>query len=239
VSGLDFSVDGSVATMTLNRPDKANALDAALVELLHSAFDAAVEAKVRLLVMRGAGRNFCAGFDFSGFEELPVSELGWRFIRIEQFLQKLFHAPFETMALAQGGCFGAGADLVAACGTAVAAADAKFRMPGWRFGLALGTRRLAARVGAAQALRLLRASATLTGAEALNISLVDEVLEAAQWPERVLAQRQGALALEGAAQGRLLGILRVDTRAEDMASLIGSLCDGDLKARIAAFRGAR
>ena len=68
---------------------------------------------------------------------------------------------------------------------------------------------------------------------------MDEVLEAAQWPERVLAQRQGALALEGAAQGRLLGILRVDTRAEDMASLIGSLCDGDLKARIAAFRGAR
>jgi hypothetical protein len=88
-------------------------------------------------------------------------------------------------------------------------------------------------------LRLLRASATLTCAEALNISLVDEALEATHWPERVLSQRQGALVLEGVAQGRLLGILREDTRAEDMASLIGSLCDGDLKARIAAFRSAR
>jgi len=239
VRNIDFSIEGGIASLTLNRPDKANALDASLVEDLHSAFDVALCDQARLLVLRGAGRNFCAGFDFSGFEEASVAELAWRFVRIEQFLQKLFHAPFETMALAQGGCFGAGADIVAACGTAVAAADAKFRMPGWKFGLALGTRRLAVRVGAAEALRMLRASSVLSCADALRISLVDEVLDSAQWDERVASQGLSASGLGTAAHSRLLGILRHDTRVEDMASLVGSLADGDLKARIAAFRSVR
>jgi hypothetical protein len=74
------------------------------------------------------------------------------------------------MALAQGGCFGAGADIVAACGTAVAAADAKFRMPGWKFGLALGTRRLAVRVGAAEAFGGLEASVVANPTNALQKS---------------------------------------------------------------------
>lgn len=239
MSKLAFSIAGGVATLALNRADKANALDAELVEELHSAFDDAVRERVHLMVLRGEGRNFCAGFDFSGYADLSVADLSWRFVRIEQFLQKLFHAPCPTMALAQGGCFGAGADIVAACGTVIAATDAKFRMPGWKFGLALGTRRLAARVGAAAARRFLQASAVLSAEEAVRISLADEVCEASLWGERVNAQAAIALELGAVAQERLLGILRQDSRAEDMASLVGSLCDGDLKARIAAFRNAR
>ncbi len=191
------------------------------------------------MVLRGEGRNFCAGFDFSGYADLSVAELSWRFVRIEQFLQRLFHAPFPTMALAQGGCFGAGADIVAACGTVVAARDAKFRMPGWKFGLALGTRRLAARVGAASARRVLQASSILSAEEAVRISLADEISDASLWGDCINAQAATAAELGAVAQQRLLGMLRQDTRAEDMASLVGSLCDGDLKARIAAFRNAR
>ena len=239
MSKLDLSVAGGVATLVLNRADKANALDADLVEALHSAFDDVVREQVRLLVIRGEGRNFCAGFDFSGFEDATAAELSWRFVRIEQFLQKLFHAPFATMALVHAGCFGAGADIVAACGYAIAATDAKFRMPGWKFGLALGTRRLAARVGAAAAKGVLQASAFLSAEEAARISLVDEVCDAGLWSERVRAQAATASELGAVAQNRLLGMLRQDTRAEDMASLVGSLCDGDLKSRIAAFRNAR
>jgi enoyl-CoA hydratase/carnithine racemase len=239
VSKLELSIAGGVATLALNRADKANALDADLVEALHSAFDDVVREQVRLLVIRGEGRNFCAGFDFSGFEDATAAELCWRFVRIELFLQKLFHAPFATMALAHAGCFGAGADIVTACGYAVAAVDAKFRMPGWKFGLALGTRRLAARVGAAAAGRVLQASTVLSAEEAAQISLVDEVCDAGLWEERIRAQTATASELGVVAQNRLLGMLRQDTRAEDMASLVGSLCDGDLKARISAFRNAR
>ena len=239
MSPLELSIAGGVATLALSRADKANALNADLVEALHSAFDVSVREQVRLLVIRGEGRNFCAGFDFSGFEDCSAAELSWRFVRIELFLQKLFHAPFATMALAHGGCFGAGADIVAACGTAVAATDAKFRMPGWKFGLALGTRRLAARVGAAAAERILQAAAVLGADEAARISLVDEVCDPAHWNERIKAQALAASELNSVAQRRMLCLLRQDSRAEDMASLVGSLCDGDLKGRIAAFRNAR
>ena len=118
---LEISIRDRVATLVLNRPDKANALNGSLVEALHAALDHALEVPLKLLVLRGQGRNFCAGFDFSGFESLTVAELGWRFIRIEQLLQRLTHAPCATMALAQGACYGAGADLVIACGTRIAA----------------------------------------------------------------------------------------------------------------------
>ena len=134
---------GVVTTLTLNRPDKANALSAALVEALAGAVDAAHHDGTRLLVIKGDGRNFCAGFDFGGFEDASEGDLLLRFVRIETMLQAVYHAPFATLALAQGKNFGAGVDLALACGTRIAAPGAEFRMPGLKFGLQLGTRRLA------------------------------------------------------------------------------------------------
>ncbi len=117
MSELQISRDAAATTFTLNRPDKANALNSALMESLHAGL-AAVEADgTRLLVLRGAGRNFCAGFDFGGFEETDVAELSWRFVRIEQLLQRLYHAAFDTVALARRAARSAPArDLLAACG---------------------------------------------------------------------------------------------------------------------------
>lgn len=138
---------GAVLTLTLNRPDKANALNAELVQALAAAVDTAHGDGTRLLVFKGNGRNFCAGFDFSGVEDASAGDLLLRFARIEALLQAVYHAPFATLALAQGKNFGAGVDLVLACGKRVATADAQFRMPGLKFGLQLGTRRLAARIG--------------------------------------------------------------------------------------------
>ena len=93
-------------------------------------------------------KNFSAGFDFSSTAETATEgELLRRFVRIEQLLQAIWHAPFATMALAHGLNFGAGADLFVACDVRVAAPGTTFRMPGLRFGLQLGTRRLAQRIG--------------------------------------------------------------------------------------------
>ena len=230
------SNERGVATIVLNRPGKANALDAPTVEALHAALDRAIAAPAHLIVLRAEGRNFCAGFDFSGFEDTTLSELCWRFIRIEQFLQRLAHAPCNTMALAQGGCFGAGADLVLACHERLAAPDARFRMPGWRFGLALGTRRLAARIGADGARRFLESAAILDAAAAAPARLIDAVVDRVDWQARVDAAGTGALALTPEARACLAAIVTPDTRALDMASLVESLTAGDLKARIRAFR---
>lgn len=238
MSDLESSTSDGVVTLLLRRPDKANALSSSLVEDLHGALDTALGHQPGLLVLLGDGRNFCAGFDFTGFEDLPVAELAWRFVRIEQLLQRLSHAPCATLALAQGGCFGAGADLVVACSTRVATPEARFRMPGWRFGLALGTRRLARCVGEASAMRLLEEAAVADAAMALKLGLIQEICSADAWQFRIAQVRAAAGILDADARLRLTQILTTDTRAVDMASLIESMSAGDLKSRIRRFRSA-
>ena len=111
-------------------------------------------------------------------------------------------------------------------------------MPGWKFGLALGTRRLAARIGAEAARRMLGAAQVLESAAALQLGLVTEVAASAAWADCVTRASIAAVALEPGAQARLHGLTQSDTRAADMAALIESLTEGDLKARIRAFRAA-
>ena len=239
MSELLVTREGPVTTLTLNRPDKANALSAALVEDLHEAVGHAneqVPGAPRMIVLRGEGRNFCAGFDFHGFEEQSTAELAWRLVRIEQLLQWFYHAPCATLALAQGGCFGAGADLLLACDERVVAPESRLRMPGWKFGLARGTRRLAARIGQGPARQLLRAAAVVDAPEAQRIGLATQVAEAAAWPAQIARAETAAQSLTAEAQERLHRLTLTDTRAADMAALVESLSAGDLKARIRAFR---
>ena len=161
--------DGRVTHLTLNRPQKANALSASLVEALLNAIEYAYTDGTRLLILDGNGDNFCAGFDFTAYLEAAEGDLVLRFIRIEHLLQQLHHAPFATLVLAHGKNFGAGADLVCACGLRVAAPETTFRMPGLRFGIVLGTRRLAHRIGADAARDILATSRTLAADEALRL----------------------------------------------------------------------
>lgn len=238
MSPLLIERDADVAIFTLNRPDKANALDVALVEALHAALADAIRTEVRLVVLRGAGRNFCAGFDFTGFEEASVGELSWRFVRIEQLLQGLAHAPGATLALAHGSCFGAGADLLAGCGTRVAAPDVRLRMPGWLFGLALGTRRLVRLIGADAARRMLESAATLDASQGLASGLLTTVAASDAWLANIAMAASVAGVLTPDAGARLAALTVADTRAADMATLVESLTAGDLKSRVRAFRAA-
>ena len=227
---------GDQATVTLNRPDRANALDRELVESLHGALDDFERASPRFVLLAAEGRNFCAGFDFSGFEAATEAELCWRFVRIEQLLQRIAHAPWPVAALVGGPAYGAGADLAAACADSSAAAEARFRMPGWKFGLALGTRRLIARAGAARAQAFLAAARTVGAEEACELGIVRRVHAAGAEAAQVAAMREAVASLAVGAARRLAAISIPDTRAADMASLVESLTDGDLKARIRGFR---
>lgn len=226
----------AVATLTLNRPDKANALDANLVDALCAAVEAAHHDGTRLLVLKGAGRHFCAGFDFSGFEDASEGDLLLRFARIETLLQSLYHAPFATLALAQGKSFGAGVDLVLACGGRIAAPDAAFRMPGLRFGLQLGTRRLAARIGGDAARALLASSKTFDAQEALRIGFLREIAAPPAWQACVERAAAEAQQLSPAAAARLHAATVSDTRAADLADLVRSAIEPGLKQRIRDYR---
>lgn len=228
--------EGHFTHLTLNRPQKANALSASLVEALLNAVDYACTDGTRLLVLDGAGTHFCAGFDFSGYQEQSEGDLALRFIRIETLLQRLHHAPFETLVCAHGRIFGAGADLVAVCGVRIAAPGTTFRMPGLRFGVVLGTRRLASRVGADQARDILSASRTFDADEALRMNFLTRIAAPADWPALIAAARAGCELLVPAAAAALHHRTVTDTRAADMAALAESVSLPGLKERIRLYR---
>ncbi|MBM3373032.1 MAG: enoyl-CoA hydratase/isomerase family protein [Betaproteobacteria bacterium] len=230
------SHDGPVTRLTLNRPQKANALSATLVEALLDAVEYAATDGTRLLILKGAGRHFCAGFDFGDLATLSDGDLALRFIRIEMLLQALHHAPHATLALAQGRVFGAGADLVACCGRRIATPDASFRMPGLRFGVVLGTRRLAAMIGTDRARDILGSSRAFDADEALACGFLTAVAPQDEWPAAAEAARIAALTLSPPAAAALLRRSQPDTRGEDMAELARSVAAPGLKERIRRYR---
>lgn len=231
--------EGHVTHLTLNRPQKANALSSSLVEALLNAVEYAYTDGTRLMILDGAGAHFCAGFDFSDYPEQSEGDLALRFIRIETLLQQLYHAPFETLVFAHGRNFGAGADLACCCGVRVAAPGTTFHMPGLRFGMVLGTRRLAYRIGADNARTVLGASRTIDADEALKMHFITRVAAQPEWPALVAATRAGCELLTPSAAAALHRQTVVDSRAEDMAALANSVSAPGLKERIRLFRESK
>ncbi|HUE46826.1 MAG TPA: enoyl-CoA hydratase/isomerase family protein [Aestuariivirgaceae bacterium] len=227
--------DGVVTTLVLNRPEKRNALSAELVDAMIAAIGIARDDGTRLLVVRGAGAGFSGGFDFGKLDEHSDGDLALRFIRLELLLQGLWHAPFATMALAHGACYGAAADIVASCHRRIAAPGTKFRMPGLAFGVSLGTRRLAAVIGADAARRLLETSAVFDADEALAFRFLTGIRSQDDWPEAISEAANTAEALPQEAQRLLLRQTVEDFRSQDLAVLIRSVAEPGLKQRIEAF----
>lgn len=230
------SHDGHVTRLTLNRPQKANALSASLVETLLDAVEYAATDGTRLLILDGAGPHFCAGFDFTDVQVQSEGDLALRFIRIETLLQALYHAPHETLALAHGRVFGAGADLVASCGLRVAEPGTTFRMPGLRFGVVLGTHRLVQRIGADRARDILSNSRSFDADTALTDGFLTRVAARQDWPSLIADAQSAADTLTPAAAAALHRRTVVDSRAEDMAELARSVSTPGLKERIRRYR---
>lgn len=226
--------DGPLLTLTLNHPEAANALSPDLVERMIDAIEDA--AGCRLCVILGAGRHFCAGFDLADLAGLSDGDLLWRFLRIEQLLQVIHHAPFVTLALAQGQCIGAGADLFAACTRRVATAGTAVRMPGWNFELALGTRRLARLIGADEARRLLIDTKTISGEEALSLGLATALGDQENWPAIIEAHLAEASALSERALADMLSLTAADSRDQDLAAIVRTAGRPGLKDRIVTYR---
>ena len=236
--GLIIARDGGTTRVTLNRPDRANALGPDLVEDLLAAVEAARSDGTRLLVLQGEGKSFCSGFDLTDLDAVSDGDLVHRLIRIECLLQAVYHAPFPTLALAHGRVFGAGADLFCACSGRVAASGTSFRMPGLGFGIVLGTRRLKVRVGEDQARRIQNSGLTFDAAEALSLGFATGVADADAWPALVADAGKAALTLTPQATADLFRVPVTDTRDADMADIARTAAVPGLKARIQAYRAA-
>ena len=227
---------GDTTRITLSRAEKANALDAEMVEALLDAVSAAATDGTRFLILDAEGRHFCAGFDLSDLDSVSEGDLTLRFVRIETLLQTLYHLPFPSLALAKGRAMGAGADLFCACSRRIAAPETRFRMPGLAFGIVLGTRRLAARIGDEAARRIQNETRTFDAAEAVALGFATETADEADWPARITEAENAAAMLSPEATRALFAATVRDTRAQDMADLAASASRPGLKARIQAYR---
>ncbi|MBW4092493.1 MAG: enoyl-CoA hydratase/isomerase family protein [Proteobacteria bacterium] len=235
---LEIVQSDHTVEVRLDRPAKANALSACVVEGLLDLLDECERRRVRLLIFSGNGAHFCAGFDLGGLQAQTDGDLLWRLIRIEMLLQRIHHAPFLTMALAHGTVVGAGTDLVCVCALRIAAPGTSFRMPGWRFGVALGTRRLVARIGTSAARSVLLEGRRFDAEEALRIGFVDRIAPGESWREEIRKAQRAACALDSEATASLLCTSVADTRSEDMASLVSTAGRPGLKSRLLAYQEA-
>ena len=225
---LNQRLADGVLHLELNRPEVGNALGPALVEaLIQAVGDASADAAVHTVFLQGAGRHFCTGLDLSELATLSDGDLLLRLVRIETLLGMLWHAPLRTVVLARGRTWGAGADLLAVCEQRVAAPGSSFRFPGAQFGIVLGTRRLAERIGPDAARRLVLEGTELDAPQALAAGLVSQVAEAVQLADlRVAAGTARAIR----------AATRADLRDADLAALVCSAAEPGLQARITAYR---
>lgn len=235
---ITVGTDGPAITLWLERPDRGNALSAAMVAGLEAALDAALAGGARLIILRGRGKNFCTGFDLADLEATSDAELALRVIRIELLLQRIHALSVPTLAVAQGRVFGAGADLVAVCDHRLALRGASFAFPGPAFGLVLGTGRLAGLIGDGPARRLLVAGATIEAQTALGLGLATEVLDEEQLADRIGEARAAATRLDAPTIAALHGRTRRADDAGDLAALTRSVARPGLRQRIQDYRAA-
>jgi len=226
--------EDDVLLLTLNRGSKANSLTPTLVEDLITALDQ--PDNVRMAVIRGEGKHFCAGFDLSDISELSDGDLLWRFVRIELLLQKIYHSPFPIVALGHGQIVGAGADLFVACWHRVAAPCAKLKMPGWNFELALGTGRLAALIGQDAARDMLIDTRSISAEKAREIGLASDLIGKEGWEDLVTTLGARARTLPTEATTNMLALTGSKNAELDLAALVRSAARPGLKARVEKYR---
>ncbi|MGD8496904.1 MAG: enoyl-CoA hydratase-related protein [Gemmatimonadales bacterium] len=182
---------GRVALLTFNRPDKMNALNAAVRKALVEALDdLRNDDDVRVVVLTGAGdRAFIAGADIGEFKDAGAVEQ-YRSMQEGNIYSALEHFPKPVIAMINGYCLGGGCELSMACDIRVASSKAKLGQPEINLGIIPGgggTQRLPRLVGEGQAMRLIMTGELIGAEEAARIGLVEKVFEADELREQTLS----------------------------------------------------
>jgi methylglutaconyl-CoA hydratase len=180
VSALRIERDGEVLRVTLSRPDRRNAFDAALIAALAEAFANFGEA--RAVVLTGEGESFCAGADVEWQRssiELSYDENVADYRRLYRMLQSIYRCPAPVVGRIQGYALGGGSGLVCCTDVAIAAPDAVFGFSEVRLGIipAVISPMVLARIGPAAARRYALTGERIDAETALRIGLVHEVAD--------------------------------------------------------------
>lgn len=228
---------GPVALLTIDRPERRNALDHEALEQLLGALRGADEARV--VVLTGASGHFCSGADLSGVEDAGFTDL------LRQVLAALRDDQRPTIAAVDGTALGAGTQLAVACDLRVATASARFGIPAAKLGLMVDhwtIERLALLAGAGPARAMLLAAETYGGEDAARLGFVQRIGDlddALGWADEIAALAPLSIA------GHKLALNRFEMpvgRGEDPdvhAASERAWASEDLQEGIAAFRDRR
>ena len=183
---------GAVRVLTVNRPDKLNALDAATLDALHAAFAAAAsDPTVRAIVLTGSGpKAFVAGADIAQMNALTPVEGRDFSLRGQRMMRRIERMPKPVIAMVNGFALGGGLELAMSCHLRIAADTAKVGQPEINLGLIPGfggTQRLLRLAGRAATLELCLAGAPIDAARALQLGIVNRVVPAAELEAHVMA----------------------------------------------------
>jgi enoyl-CoA hydratase len=174
------SLENGIFTITVNRPDKMNALNKTVMQELDAAITRAYEnAEVKSVIITGSGKAFVAGADISEFISLEPGEAETLARTGHSVFDKIENCPKPVVAAVNGFALGGGCELALACHFIYAGENAKFGQPEANLGLIPGyggTQRLTQVVGRSMAMELLMSGNMLTAKEAMEAGIVNKVL---------------------------------------------------------------
>jgi enoyl-CoA hydratase len=227
--------EGPLTTLTLNRPDKLNALNADLLRDLGAAFTSIAGAPPRVVIVTGAGKAFSAGADISEMSAMSTVEAKRRADHGHALAALIEMVPCPVIAAVNGFALGGGCELAMACDFIYAADTAKFGQPEVNLGVIPGfggTQRLARRIGIGRAREMVYTGEIIAADKALAIGLVNAVVLKDELLARVRAladqiASKGPLAVAQAKRAMLRGVTGDMTAANELeaqafAMLFGS-----------------
>jgi methylglutaconyl-CoA hydratase len=186
---LLVAYDGSIATITLNRPDKRNAISYEVIEELLAVLDEVANSPARVLVLTGAGKAFCSGMDLDNLKEL-VGRSPEQSLKDSEIMARLFRSlydfPRPTIAAVNGAAIAGGCGLATLCDFTLAVLEAKFGYTEVRIGFvpAIVSTFLLRQVGEKYARDLLLTGRIIGTEEAYRIGLINEIVAAEKLIER-------------------------------------------------------
>lgn len=195
-----LGMDGNVAVVTLNRPDKRNSISLRMLDDIEDCLDRAMAAGCRVLVFRGSGGNFCAGADL-GYVKGLLADAPWRFSeefipRVQRVMNRIEDLPLPVVAAVEGFCLAGGFELALCCDIVVAARSARIGDGHAIYGFLPGSGgayRLTRKAGTTRAKLIAFSGDIFTPQEMFDMGLVSRVCEDDTF-DRELASLAGKLA---------------------------------------------
>ncbi|MPY93743.1 MAG: enoyl-CoA hydratase/isomerase family protein [Acidimicrobiia bacterium] len=248
---VQLVLDGAVAEVVLNRPDKLNALDDEMLGTLGTRLDEAEAAGARAIVLRGEGRGFSAGRDLGAMDAEHEDSAAWLAEHVSPLVLRIADLPLPTFAAVHGPCLGIGLGLALACDVVVAAEDARIGSPFASIGAVLdsgGHWFFVERLGPQRALDLIYTARLMSGTEAAASGLVtraipgDDLLGSvretaravAAGPTRAFALSKAIVRRIGEERLNLGQVLALEAHAQGAASATADYQEG-----MAAFKEKR